>query len=60
MDAVWPCEWRYGEDLGRNSLLRGFKAKVLGEVKEIGREFFDGECDGAHMMMQIVRVPFVH
>lgn len=44
----------------RNSLLRGFEAKVLGKVIEIGREFVDGECDGAHMEMQIVRVPFVH
>lgn len=46
--------------MGRNSLLRGLKAKVLGQVVEIGREIVDSECDGAHMEMQIVRVPFVH
>lgn len=53
-------EWWDGEDVGRESLLRGFESKVLGEIIEIGREFVDGECDGAHMEMQIVRVPFVH
>lgn len=46
--------------MGRNSLLRRFKAKILGEVVEIGREIVDSECDGAYMEMQIIRVPFVH
>lgn len=46
--------------MGRNSLPRGFEAKVLGEVVEIGREFVDSECDGAHVEIQIVRVPFVY
>lgn len=60
MDAVWACEWWDGEDVGRDSLLRGFEAKVLGELIEIRRESVDGECDGAYMEMQIVSVPFVH
>lgn len=46
--------------MGRDSLLRGFEAKVLGELIEISRESVDGECDGAYMEMQIVSVPFVH
>lgn len=45
---------------GRDSLLRGLEAKVLGEVMKISRESVDGECDGAYMEMQITRMPFVH